>query len=125
MNVGIIGSGGREHAICYMLNKSKKVSKIFCFPGNAGTGLVAQNIRLDPDNFSELEKYCLKKDIKMLVIGPEKPLVNGIVNHFKGKSIKVLDQTRFPQNLKVQKSLLKKFVKKIIFLLQSLKFVKI
>mgnify|MGYP001171042344 CR=1 FL=1 len=65
MNVGIIGSGGREHAICYMLNKSKKVSGIFCFPGNAGTSLIAQNVNLDPDNFSELERYCLKKDIKI------------------------------------------------------------
>ena len=64
MNVGIIGSGGREHAICYMLSKSKKVSKIFCFPGNAGTGLVAQNINLNLDNFSELEKYCLEKKNK-------------------------------------------------------------
>ena len=67
MNVGIIGSGGREHAICYMLNKSKKVSKIFCFPGNAGTGLIAQNINLDPDNFSGLEEYCIKKEIKLLI----------------------------------------------------------
>ena len=64
MNVGIIGSGGREHAICYMLNKSKKVSKIFCFPGNAGTDLIAQNVKLDPDNFSELEEFCVKKKIK-------------------------------------------------------------
>ena len=59
MNVGIIGSGGREHAICYMLDKSKKVSKIFCFPGNAGTSLIAHNINLDPDNFFELEKTHL------------------------------------------------------------------
>ena len=44
MNVGIIGSGGREHAICYMLSKSKKVSKVFCFPGNAGTSSIAQNV---------------------------------------------------------------------------------
>ena len=87
MNVGIIGSGGREHAICYMLNKSKKVSEIFCFPGNAGTSVIAQNVNLDPDNFFELEKYCLKKDIKMLVVGPEKPLVNGIVDHFKSLSL--------------------------------------
>ena len=65
MNVRIIGSGGREHAICYMLNKSKKVSKIFCFPGNAGTCLIAHNIKLDPDNFSELEEFCVKKKIKM------------------------------------------------------------
>ena len=63
MNVGIIGSGGREHAICYMLNKSKKVSKIFCFPGNAGTSLVAKNISLDPNNFSELEKHCIENQI--------------------------------------------------------------
>ena len=65
MNVGIIGSGGREHAICYMLNKSKKVSKIFCFPGNAGTDQIAQNVNLDPDNFSKLEEYCLEKKIKL------------------------------------------------------------
>ena len=87
MNVGIIGSGGREHAICYMLDKSKKVSKIFCFPGNAGTSLIAKNINLDPDNFSEIEEYCIKKEIELLVVGPEKPLVNGIVNFFKRKSI--------------------------------------
>ena len=80
MNVGIIGSGGREHAICYMLNKSKKVSKIFCFPGNAGTDLIAQNVNLNPDNFSEVEKYCSEKDIKMLVVGPEKPLAFGLAD---------------------------------------------
>ena len=63
MNVGIIGSGGREHAICYMLSKSKKVSKIFCFPGNAGTSSIAQNVNLDPDNFLELEKNCIEKKL--------------------------------------------------------------
>ncbi len=89
MNVGIIGSGGREHAICYMLSKSKKVSKIFCFPGNAGTSSISQNINLDPDNFFELEKHCIEKKIKLLVVWPEKPLVKGIVDHFKGKPIRV------------------------------------
>ena len=59
MNVGIIGSGGREHAICYMLNKSKK--KKFLFSGNAGTSLIAENVNLNPDNFFELEKHCLEK----------------------------------------------------------------
>tara|TARA_B100000941_G_scaffold270781_1_gene228980 strand:- start:955 stop:2220 length:1266 start_codon:yes stop_codon:yes gene_type:complete len=112
MNVGIIGSGGREHAICYMLSKSKKVSKIFCFPGNAGTGLVAQNIRLDPDNFSELEKYCLEKKIKMLVVGPEKPLVNGIVNYFKFKSIKVFGPDKISSKLEGSKIFTKKICQK-------------
>ena len=112
MNVGIIGSGGREHAICYMLNKSKKVSKIFCFPGNAGTSLIAQNVNLDPDNFSDLERYCLKKDIKMLVVGPEKPLVNGIVNHFKGKSIKVFGPDKISSKLEGSKIFTKKICQK-------------
>ncbi len=112
MNVGIIGSGGREHAICYMLNKSKKVSGIFCFPGNAGTSLIAQNVNLDPDNFSDLERYCLKKDIKMLVVGPEKPLVNGIVNHFKGKSIRVFGPDKISSKLEGSKIFTKKICQK-------------
>ncbi len=112
MIVGIIGSGGREHAICYMLNKSKKVSEIFCFPGNAGTGMIAQNISLNPDNFHELEKYCLEKKIKMLVVGPEKPLVNGIVNHFKDKSIRVFGPDKISSKLEGSKIFTKKICKK-------------
>ena len=112
MNVGIIGSGGREHAICYMLQKSKKVSKIFCFPGNAGTGLIAHNIKLDADNFSELEEFCVKKKIKMLVVGPEKPLVNGIVNFFKGKSIKVFGPDKISSELEGSKIFTKKICQK-------------
>ena len=76
MNIGLIGSGGREHALCQKISESKLTRKIVCFPGNAGTDQISQNVNLDPDNFSELENYCLKKDIKMLVVGPEKPLVN-------------------------------------------------
>ncbi len=112
MNVGIIGSGGREHAICYMLNKSKKVSEIFCFPGNAGTSMIAQNVNLDPDNFSELERYCLEKKIKMLVVGPEKPLVNGIANHFKDKSIRVFGPDKISSKLEGSKIFTKKICKK-------------
>ncbi len=112
MNVGIIGSGGREHAICYMLNKSKKVSKIFCFPGNAGTSLIAKNINLDPDNFFEIEEYCIKKEIELLVVGPEKPLVNGIVNFFKRKSIKVFGPDEISSKLEGSKIFTKKICQK-------------
>ena len=112
MNVGIIGSGGREHAICYMLSKSKKVSKIFCFPGNAGTSSIAQNVNLDPDNFSELEKDCIEKEIKLLVVGPEKPLVNGIVDHFKGKSIKVFGPDKISSKLEGSKIFTKEICQK-------------
>ena len=112
MNVGIIGSGGREHAICYMLNKSKKVSKIFCFPGNAGTGLIAENVNLDLDNFSELEKLCTEKEIELLVVGPEKFLVNGIVDHFKGKSIKVFGPDKISSKLEGSKIFTKEICQK-------------
>ena len=112
MNVGIIGSGGREHAICYMLSKSKKVSKIFCFPGNAGTDLISQNVNLDPDNFSELEKHCIEKKIKLLVVGPEKPLVKGIVDHFKGKSIRVFGPDKISSQLEGSKIFTKKICQK-------------
>ncbi len=112
MNVGIIGSGGREHAICYMLIKSKKVSKVFCFPGNAGTSSIAQNVNLDPDNFSELEKICIEREIKLLVVGPEKPLVNGIVDYFKGKSIKVFGPDKISSKLEGSKIFTKKICQK-------------
>ena len=112
MNVGIIGSGGREHAICHMLSKSKKVSKIFCFPGNAGTNLIAENVNLNPDNFSELEKHCIDKEIKLIVVGPEKPLVNGIVDHFKGKSIKVFGPDKISSKLEGSKIFTKEICQK-------------
>ncbi len=108
MNVGIIGSGGREHAICHTLSKSKKVSKIFCFPGNAGTSFIAQNVNLDPNDFSELEKYCIKKEVNFLVVGPEKPLVNGIVDYFKGKPIRVFGPDKISSKLEGSKIFTKK-----------------
>jgi phosphoribosylamine--glycine ligase len=63
MIIGIIGSGGREHAICSNLIKSKKVEKIFCFPGNAGTEYIAKNVTLDLNNFDKLKNYILREKI--------------------------------------------------------------
>ena len=63
MKVGIIGSGGREHAICLTLSKSKKVDEIYCFPGNAGTSLIANNIDLELNNFQKLKDFILAKKI--------------------------------------------------------------
>ena len=83
MKVGIIGSGGREHAICHALNKSKKVDKIFCFPGNAGTSLIAENIDFELNNFQKLKDFILEKDINLVVIGPEQPLVDGITDYLE------------------------------------------
>ena len=70
MNVGIIGSGGREHTICYMLNKSKKISKIFCFPGNAGTNLIAQNVNLDPSVNIYYKDYTISRGWQAAIPSP-------------------------------------------------------
>ena len=79
MNVLIIGSGGREHALCHSISKSKKVEKIYCIPGNAGTHKIAENINLDINNFDILKKFINENNIDIIIVGPEKPLVDGIV----------------------------------------------
>ena len=78
MRVGIIGSGGREHAICAALKKSKKITKIYCLPGNAGTELISENVDINVNDFEKLKKFILKKEIDLIIVGPEKPLVDGI-----------------------------------------------
>ena len=80
MKVGIIGSGGREHAICYALSISKKVDEIYCFPGNAGTAKIAKNVSLDLKDFNSVKDFTLLKKIDLIIVGPEKPLVDGIVD---------------------------------------------
>ena len=82
MIVGIIGSGGREHAICTKIKESSKISKIFCIPGNAGTNNIAENIDIKIDDFKSIKNFCLKNKIELLIVGPEQPLVDGIVDYF-------------------------------------------
>ena len=69
MIVGIIGSGGREHAICHALNKSKKIDKIYCFPGNAGTDTIAENINLDINRFEEIKNFIIFRGLMLTKIG--------------------------------------------------------
>ena len=87
MNIGIIGSGAREHSICYKLSKSKKIKNLYCIPGNAGTSTVSTNINVEINNFQELYKVIISKNIELLIIGPEIPLVNGITDFFEKKKI--------------------------------------
>ncbi len=61
MNIGIIGSGGREHALCFKLQQSKIIDKIYCFPGNAGTNLIAKNIDIDINNFENIKQKSIEK----------------------------------------------------------------
>ena len=112
MKVGIVGSGGREHALCSILKKSNKISEIFCFPGNAGTSTIAQNIDLDPNNFEDLKNFILKQKIDLMIIGPEKPLVEGIVDYFEEHNIKVFGPSKVAAQLEGSKIFTKKICQK-------------
>ena len=112
MNIAIIGSGGREHSLCFKLKKSKKVSKIFCFPGNAGTSSISKNIKVDTNNFSKIFKHIKKNKINLIVVGPEVPLVNGIVDYFKKRNIPIFGPSKKASKLEGSKVFMKNFCKK-------------
>ena len=112
MKVLVIGSGGREHAICWALDKSKKVDKIYCSPGNAGTDKIAINANIDVSNFRNLEKFIKKKKINLVVVGPEKPLVDGIVDFLEKKNIKVFGPNKYSSQLEGSKTFTKKICDK-------------
>ena len=112
MNIGIIGSGGREHSLCYKLKESSLIDQIFCFPGNAGTELIAENINLDVSDFEKIHKICEEKKIELIVVGPEKPLVNGIVDYFKNTEIKIFGPDKIGAQLEGSKTFTKKLCKK-------------
>jgi phosphoribosylamine--glycine ligase len=103
MKVGIIGSGGREHAICHSLNNTEKVKKIYCFPGNAGTSEIAENISLNLDSFNELKNFILLNKIDLIVVGPEKPLVDGLVDFLEKNHIKVFGPNKVASKLEGSK----------------------
>jgi phosphoribosylamine--glycine ligase len=84
MNILILGSGGREHALTWKLAQSKKVSKIFIGPGNAGTSKLGHNLKIDPEKFQEVKMAVLENQIDMVIVGPEAPLVDGIHDFFLG-----------------------------------------
>ena len=112
MKVGIIGSGGREHAICETVKKSNKIDKIFCFPGNAGTKDIAENINIDLDNFEVLKNYILEKKIDLIVVGPEKPLVDGLVDYLEKYKIKVFGPNKIAAQLEGSKIFTKQICEK-------------
>ncbi len=112
MKVGIIGSGGREHAICQSIKKSDKIDKIFCFPGNAGTKDIAENINLNIENFENLKNFILDKKIDLIIVGPEKPLVDGLVDYLEKYQINVFGPNKLASQLEGSKIFTKQLCKK-------------
>ena len=111
MNIGLIGSGGREHALCQKLVDSKISKKIICFPGNAGTAQIAKNIKIDLLNFKKLFSCIKKNKIKLVIVGPEEPLVKGLVDFLIKKKIKVFGPNKFASQLEGSKAFMKKLCK--------------
>tara|TARA_B100000700_G_scaffold279400_1_gene328301 strand:- start:252 stop:1520 length:1269 start_codon:yes stop_codon:yes gene_type:complete len=112
MNLAVIGSGGREHAICYKLKKSPKIKKLVCIPGNAGTQKIAENINEDISNFEALYKIIKKQNIDIVIIGPEQPLVEGLVDYLSERKISVFGPNRFAAQLEGSKAFMKNLCKK-------------
>ena len=116
MNVLILGSGGREHAFTLKLLKSNKINQIFVAPGNAGTQKIAINININPTDFEAVKKTVLENNIKMVVVGPEAPLVDGVHDFFladtKLKDIPVIGPKKDGALLEGSKDFSKKFMQK-------------
>lgn len=89
MKVLIVGDGGREHALAWKLYQSEKVDKIFVAPGNDGMLDIAERIEIEADQIEELADFAQKQDIKMTIVGPEEPLVAGIVDYFVDRDIPI------------------------------------
>ena len=87
MNILILGSGGREHALAWKISKSSSCNKLFIAPGNAGTELVGQNIQISTTDFQSIKKLVIKEEIVMVIVGPEDPLVKGIFDFFQSDNL--------------------------------------
>ena len=109
MNVAVIGSGGREHSICYKLKQSKNLKKLVCIPGNAGTSKLCKNINVDIFDFDQLYKEIKKEEIDLVIVGPEVPLVKGIKDFLETKKIKVFGPSKKASQLEGSKIFLKNF----------------
>ena len=112
MNIALIGSGGREHALCKKITESKFTKKIICIPGNAGTAKIAENINADILNFPKIFKILKSNNIDLVIVGPEEPLVRGIVDYLNKKKIKVFGPNKFAAKLEGSKAFMKSICKK-------------
>lgn len=86
MNILVVGSGGREHALAWKIRQSEKCSQVFVAPGNAGTAAIAQNVEVGIQDFEGLGSFCKNNDVKLVVVGPEGALVEGIRDYFESDS---------------------------------------
>ena len=116
MKILILGSGGREHALCWKISRSELCSQIFIAPGNAGTKEFGENLNIDINDFGAVKNACISKEIEMVVVGPEEPLVNGIYDFFKNdellKNIIITGPSKAGAQLEGSKAFAKSFMER-------------
>lgn len=116
MRILLLGSGGREHALAWKISQSSKVEKLYIAPGNAGTANVGENVNIKANDFEGIKSFCLEKQIQMVVVGPEAPLVKGIYDFFKDdellKSIPVIGPSKQGAVLEGSKDFAKAFMQR-------------
>ncbi|PJA99218.1 MAG: phosphoribosylamine--glycine ligase [Ignavibacteriales bacterium CG_4_9_14_3_um_filter_30_11] len=110
MNVAIIGSGGREHALALKIKQSPTLENLYIIPGNPGTSLCGDNVELDITNYTSIYKFCKEKNIFFVVIGPEAPLVDGLADYLRNKNINVFGPSAKAARIESQKSFAKKMM---------------
>lgn len=104
MRVLVVGQGGREHALVYQLKRSPSVTEVYCAPGNPGTGVDATNVFIQATDTAKLVEFAIKNKIDLTVVGPEIPLVNGIVDEFLKNDLKIFGPTKKRPSWKAAKS---------------------
>ena len=112
MQVLVIGGGGREHALVWKIKQSPRVKKIYCAPGNAGTGEIAENIPIAADDIKSLLEFALQNKIGLTVVGPEQPLVMGVVDQFEEKGLRIFGPNARAAELEGSKSFAKDIMAK-------------
>jgi len=110
MNILVIGSGGREHALCWKIRQSSKVKKLYCAPGNGGIAQIAECVSIAADDIDELLKFAFSKKIDLTVVGPEVSLIKGIVDAFVQKGLKVFGPSKEAAQLEGSKAFAKEFL---------------
>ena len=110
MNILVIGSGGREHALTWALSRGASVGKVYVAPGNPGTRGVGENIRIDPMDFRSLAAFAKERDVRLVVVGPENPLAAGIADHLRAEGIAVFGPGMEGAKLESSKSAAKEFM---------------
>ena len=112
MKILVVGSGGREHVLVWKLRQSPLVEKVYCAPGNAGTALDAENLNIQSDDISRLAKFAKDNQIDLTVVGPEAPLVAGIVDEFRRQNLNVFGPTASAARLEGSKVFTKKLLRR-------------